>query len=253
MNHIYSLTLLIAVLSAPVGVMAQEIDAREVVKKTDELLRGRTNQGTYEMTITTPAWQRTLKIKSWQDGQDKTFIRILAPAKDAGVGFLKLKNEMWTYLPSVERTIKIPPSMMMQPWMGSDFTNDDLVKESSIVEDYVHRHIGSEKLGEDESFKIESIPKPDAPVVWGKIVYWVRKSDFMPQKAEYYDENGKRVRRLTYSRISRMHDRTIPTLWEMVPLTEEKKGRKTIIRILDVEFNAPIDDVFNMKNLQRTK
>ena len=253
MKCIYSLVLLIAVLSQPIVIMAQELDAKEVVRKTDELLRGRTNQGTYEMSITTPAWQRTLKIRSWQDGQDKTFIRILAPAKDAGVGFLKLKNEMWTYLPSVERTIKIPPSMMMQPWMGSDFTNDDLVKESSMVEDYVHRHLGLEKIGEEDAFKIESVPKPEAPVVWGKIIYWVRKSDFMPLKAEYYDENGKRVRLLMYSQFNRMHDRVIPTLWEMASLTEEKKGRKTIIRILDVEFNAPIDDVFNMKNLQRTK
>lgn len=147
-----------------------EIIAKDIVKKADSLLRGETNHGMSEMTIITPNWERTLRLKSWQNGIEKTFIRILLPQKDAGIGFLKIKNEMWSYLPTVERIIKIPPSMMMQPWMGSDFTNDDLVKGSSIVDDYEHREIGIEKVEGQDVYKIESDPKPDAPVVWGKII-----------------------------------------------------------------------------------
>lgn len=245
--------LMVACMVSFTSVSAQEPTARDIVKKSDNLLRGDTNRGTYEMTITTPAWQRTLKLRSWQKGQEKTFIRLLEPPKDAGTGFLKIKNEMWTYLPSVERTIKIPPSMMMQPWMGSDFTNDDLVRESSIVDDYQHKLVKTESINGEDAWIVESHPRPDAPVVWGKIIHGVRKADYMPLKAEYFDEKGARIRVLVYSQIKRMHDRAIPTLWEMTPVTEAKKGRRTTIRIHDAEFNVPLEDIFNLKSLQRVK
>ncbi len=251
-EKIFLLFLAISLLNIP-NSPAQEERARDIVKKADDLLRGKTNRGVYEMTIITPNWQRTLRLKSWQEGTDKTFIRILYPAKDEGVGFLKIKNEVWSYLPSVERTIKIPPSLMMQPWMGSDFTNDDLVKESSIVEDYFHRLIGTEQIGGDDANLIESRPKPEAPVVWGKIIHRIRKSDFMPLKVEYYNEKGGLVRILNYSRFKLMHDRIIPTYWEMTPVMEGKKGRKTIINIVDVVFNRPLEDIFNLKSLQQIK
>jgi hypothetical protein len=130
------------------SVLAEElIDGKEIIRRMDELIRGETGMGIYEMTIKDPRWERTLKLRVWETRKDKkTFIRILSPPKEKGIGTLKIGLEMWNYLPRVERTIKIPPSMMMQPWMGSDFTNDDLVKESSIVEDYIHRVIGKEKI-----------------------------------------------------------------------------------------------------------
>src|SRR5574341_2176164 len=140
------------------------------------------------MSVTTPRWQRTLSLRAWMERPKRSFIRIMTPAKEAGIGSLRIGAEMWNYLPNVERTIKIPPSMMMQPWMGSDFTNDDLVKESSVVDDYTHRVLAAESVAGAPVYVIEAIPKPEAAVVWGKIVFRVRKSDFIPIAVEYYDE-----------------------------------------------------------------
>src|SRR3970282_2224608 len=126
--------------------IAQERSARDILDRVETLLWGRTVQGEYEMTITTPRWQRTLALRAWMERPRRSFIRILAPAKEAGIGSLRIGAEMWNYLPNVERTIKIPPSMMMQPWMGSDFTNDDLVKQSSVVDDYAQRLLKTETV-----------------------------------------------------------------------------------------------------------
>lgn len=209
--------------------------------------------GTYEMTIKDPRWERTLKLKAWEMRKEKkSFIRILSPPKEKGIGTLKIGLEMWNYLPRVERIIKIPPSMMMQPWMGSDFTNDDLVKESSIVEDYLHRVIGEEKIGGFDAYRVEAVPKPDAPVVWGKILYWVRKKDFIPLKQEFYSERGELIRVMTFSEIKEMGGRVLPTYWEMVPV--KKEGRMTTLRILEAEFDIPIpEEIFTLRNLKRVR
>ena len=134
---------------------AVELTGQDIVKRSDDLMRGDTSQGKYKMTVITPDWQRTLELDAYSTGRDRTFIRVLAPAKEAGVTSLRVKTNMWNYLPKVERVIKIPPSMMLQPWMGSDYTNDDLVKESSIVYDYTHTITGQEKIGADTAYKIE--------------------------------------------------------------------------------------------------
>jgi outer membrane lipoprotein-sorting protein len=227
-----------------------EPSAKAIITKTDDLMRGRTNYGVYEMKIFTPRWKRTIKMEIWVKGKDKTFIEITYPAKDAGTKFLKLGYEMWNYIPKVERTIKIPPSMMMQSWMGSDFTNDDLVKESSIVDDYTHSLIGKEQIQGFPAYKIQLDPKPDAPVVWGKIILWVRIKDYVPLKQEFYNEKGELIHILNFSEIKWIGDRSIPTLWEMTPL--KKKGRKTVIKIEKIKFNIPINDsLFSLRTLKR--
>lgn len=143
-------------------VSAQNISPTEIVKRADDLLQGQSNAGTYEMKVVTPNWTRALTLQVYSENKEKTLIRILSPAKEAGVGTLRIKNEMWNYLPNVERTIKIPPSMMLQPWMGSDFANDDLVKESSLVQDYDHMLLREDVIGSDKAFVIQLDPKPGA-------------------------------------------------------------------------------------------
>src|SRR5574338_712605 len=147
------------------AIPAQEPSGRDVVDRAEKALWGKTLQARLTMTVTTPRWQRTLELQSWMERPRRSFIRILAPAKEAGIGSLRIGAEMWNYLPAVERTIKIPSSMMLQPWMGSDFTNDDLVKESSLVDDYTHRLVSVDTTGVPV-YVIEAIPKPDAAVVW---------------------------------------------------------------------------------------
>ena len=163
----FKLTLLIVALFS-INCHAQDI--KEIVKKADEKFRGMSSQGELTMTIERPSWSRTVSMKNWTLGNEFSLIYITAPAKEKGQVFLKRQNEMWNWVPSIERMIKIPPSMMMQSWMGSDFTNDDLVKESSLVKDYAHNLLSEEKIEGYDCYKIELIPNEDAPVVWGKIL-----------------------------------------------------------------------------------
>jgi outer membrane lipoprotein-sorting protein len=229
---------------------AQELSGREILDRVEKLLWGKTMQGEFEMTIATPRWQRTLSLRAWLDRPKRSFIRILSPAKEAGIGSLRIGAEMWNYLPNVERTIKIPPSMMMQPWMGSDFTNDDLVKESSVVDDYTHRLLEAATGAGAPVYVVEAIPKPEAAVVWGKIVFRVRSGDLIPLTVEYYDERGELIRVMTYSEVRTIGGRTIPTRWEMRP--KDKPGNITAVVLKTAVYDRPIDpDIFTQRNLQK--
>lgn len=241
---------IIAGLLSPSSAVRADLIAQEIVRRSDDLMRGDTNQGTYLMMITTPSWKRELKVYCYSQGRDKMFLRILSPAKEAGVGTLRINNEMWNYLPTVEKTIKIPPSMMMQPWMGSDFTNDDLVKESSLVNDYTHEILSVETIDERRVYKIELIPRPEAAVVWGKILRWVRKDDFVPLREEYYNERGKLMKILEFSDIGQVSNRIIPKTWTMT--SQIKENHQTTIKLLDVEYDVPIaDSIFTLSNLTK--
>jgi len=225
------------------------LTAKEMVKKSDDLMRGDTLSGKYKMTVIRPKWKRTLKITAYNEGRDKTFIKILSPTKEKGITTLRIKNNMWIYHPKIERTIKIPPSMMFQPWMGSDFTNDDLVKESSIVNDYTHAVLAVEDINGYASYKIKLTPKPQAAVTWGKIILWVRKDGYVPLKEEYYNEKGKLIKTLNYSNIKHFSDRNIPSLWEMTSRLKPKN--KTIIEVLEADYNKPVsEDIFTLNNLR---
>ncbi len=244
---------LAVLLCAMQPVAAQTVDtlsAKEIVRRADELLRGKTMQGKYRMTIMRPDWQRSTEFAFWSEGTEKSFIRILSPPKDRGVAFLKIGRQMWQYIPRINRVIKIPPSMMLESWMGSDFTNDDLVKESSIVEDYTHRLLGREKLGGDEAYKIELTPKPDAPVTWARVVEWIRVSDLIPLRAEYFNERGEHIRTLRFADVKEMGGRRLPARMELIE--ETKPGHKTVLLLEEAVFDRPIpSSIFSQENLRR--
>jgi outer membrane lipoprotein-sorting protein len=230
------------------AVRAAEPTGREILQRMESLLWADTMRGDFEMQITTPRWQRTLSLKVWMDRPRRSFVRVVAPAKEAGIGSLRIASEMWNYLPSVERTIKIPPSMMLQPWMGSDFTNDDLVKQSSAIDDYTHKVLGRVMLDGVAAWQIESVPKPEAAVVWDRILYWVREADHVPLKEEFYNERGELVRVMAFSQVRRVGGREVPTRWEMRPLA--KPGNRTVIVIRDAAYDVPLDDeIFSQRNL----
>ena len=242
--------LLLLAPASPSQSVGREPSAHDVVDRAETALWGTTVQAQLSMTVTTPRWERTLELQSWMERPRRTFIRILAPAKEAGIASLRIGPEMWNYLPTVERTIKIPPSMMLQPWMGSDFSNDDLVKESSLVDDYTHRFVGSDTAGGVAVYVIEGLPKSDAAVVWGRLVLRVRKEDFLPVRVEYYDERGTLIRVLTYSEIGPVGGRTIPTKWEMRPLA--KPGNVTTLVMKRATFDAAIPaEIFTQRNLTK--
>ena len=204
------------------------------------------------MIIERPSWSREVTMKNWTLGNDFSMIYITAPAKEKGQVFLKRHNEMWNWVPTIERMIKIPPSMMMQSWMGSDFTNDDLVRESSLVEDYTQKLIGEETIDGYDCYKAELIPHDDAPVVWGKIIMWVSKEEYHWLKAEYYDEDGFLVNTEILSDIKQMDDRKMPTRLEMIPADEE--GNKTVLIFNDIEFNVDLkESFFSQQNMRRIR
>lgn len=231
---------------------AEEVEAKSVIERVETLLWGNTMQGEIDMAISTPRWQRTLRLKLWMNRPTQTFARVSAPAKESGIGSLRIGSEMWNYLPSVERVVKIPPSMMLQPWMGSDFTNDDMVKESSAVNDYTHKFIGTEVIDGKQAYQVESLPKPEAAVVWGKVIYLVRKEDFIPLKQSFFSERGELIRVLSFSDIKRMGGRLLPTRWEMRPLA--KPGNSTVVTLLSAQYDQPIDpEIFTQRNLQKVE
>jgi len=224
-------------------------NALEIIQKADAKNRGNSSRAEMSMTIVRTGWQRTVKMKTWSKGNDYFMILITYPENEKGQVFMKRGKEMWNWIPKIERMVKIPSSMMMQSWMGSDFTNDDLVQQSSIVKDYNHKLLGSEKVREEECWKIELTPKPDATVVWGKIIIWITKSGYDVWKTQYFDEDFELVSTENASNIKKMGDRSIPTRMEIIPA--DKPNQKTILEIISIEFNINISESFftqqNMK------
>ncbi|MGB8474024.1 MAG: outer membrane lipoprotein-sorting protein [Candidatus Acidiferrum sp.] len=230
--------------------LAQQPNADELVRRGDEAVRGKTEEGILTMTVRTPDWQRTLELRYWAVNPDKTFIRVTGPAKEAGTATLRLGSNMWNYLPSVERTIKIPPSLMLESWMGSDFTNDDLVRESSLVKDYDHRMDGEANEGGDACYRITATAKPEAPVVWTRIVLYVRKSDAIPRREEYYDSKGKVQKILTFDEIRKTSGKLYPMRWKMVSAT--KSGHETVLQFTKLTLDRPISNsIFTQENLRQ--
>jgi len=243
---------IILIATASVTTVAQELTAKDIIAKADEKNRGVSSKGVMSMTIVRPSWERTIEMKNWSKGTDNFMIYITAPAKEKGQVFLKVGKEMWNYVPTISRMIKIPPSMMMQSWMGSDFTNDDLVKQSSIVVDYDHVLLGQEEIRGQNCYIIELTPLPDAPVVWGKIKSWVTVDGYNVWKNEYFDEDGFLQNIENAYDIKQMGDRSIPTKFEMIPADEE--GKKTIMHIHDVQYNIEINDnFFSKQNMKKVR
>jgi outer membrane lipoprotein-sorting protein len=231
---------------------AQGLSAEAIVRKTDANMRGNTLQA--EMVIKTirPTWTREMGVKTWMKGKDYAMILINAPAKDKGVAFLKRKKEVWNWVPTLERSIKLPPSMMSQSWMGTDFTNDDLVKESSIVEDYTHV-LGADTLIRGMTcYTVYMTPRPGAAVVWGKLMMYVDKQHFVEVHVKFFDEDGMLVNIMNSLEIKMMGGRMIPTRVEMIPM--DKKNQKTEIIYRNLVFDKPIsDDFFTLQQLKNLR
>jgi len=234
------------VLYAPAPSLAADIDAKNVIQKVQDLMRSNTSIARYNMQIQTAGWQRSIRFDAWDDRVGKRFfIRVLSPHKEKGTAWLKSGKNLWMYLPKLERDIRIPASMMLSSWMGSDFSNDDLVKMDSVIVDYEHRTLSKD----GSSITIESVAKPDAPVVWGKIIHVV-SHEGIPLSDDYYDEHGVHIRHLDFSEVAVIGGRRIPTLWTMQPLSDI--GKKTLLKLEKATFDEPIPEpVFTRVNLRR--
>jgi outer membrane lipoprotein-sorting protein len=234
-------------------------DARSIAERAEDSMRSARTYLHAEMTVVSPrlASPRVVSFHSWDDRPGRrSFIRIEAPAKDAGTAFLKLPPNLWMFVPRVERTMRIPPSMMLQSWMGSDFTNDDLVKESSQLDDYEHRLLGVDPSPDGHealsAYVVEYVPHEDAAVVWGRIVTWIETEHGTPLRQEFYDEDDERLRVMSFREIETLGARRYPRLWTMTPL--DKEGHETRIRVNEIRFDADIEDsVFTKRNLTKRR
>jgi outer membrane lipoprotein-sorting protein len=232
--------------------MTQDLTATEIIRKATDKLNGESSKGSMKMTVVRPTWSREVEMKSWSMTDEYYLILITSPVKDKGQTFLKRQTDMWNWMPTISKMIKIPPSMMSQSWMGSDFTNDDLVKMNSYLNQYTHEILGEEEIDGYNCYKIELIPKPDAPVVWGKVLVWITKEEFYELRLEFFDEDMYLVNTQVCSDIKQFSDRKLPAKMIMTPVDEP--GNQTIIEILDNEFNIDIDESFfsqqNMKKIR---
>lgn len=227
-------------------------DARDIVKKADDKAKGKTSLSTISIQTIRPKWTREMNAKAWTKGNDLTIILVQSPAKEKGVVYLKKKKEVWNWIPSIERNIKMPPSMMSQSWMGTDFTNDDLVKEASILEDYNHSFLEDVEIDGRSCYKIQLIPKPKSAVVWGKVILSIDKKEFMMLHAEYFDEDGKLINTMHCSDIKMLGGRLLPARMEMIPA--DKKGHKTIMIYKSLVFDTPIEDnFFSTQNITKVR
>ncbi len=235
--------------TALAAVPARAQTAQEIIDRVDRLMRGESSHGKMEMRINTEHWSRSLEMEVWSLGTQYSLVRVTAPSREAGTATLKAGQEVWNYLPRVDRTIKVPPSLMMGSWMGSHFTNDDLVKESRIIDDYDIEIAFEGARDGTKVWEFNLTPKPEAPVVWGRIEEQVRKEDLMPTWVRYYDEDGTLVRTMTFSNYTRMGGRLVPGQMLVVP--RDKPDESTALIYHDLDFDVGLSpDFFSLRNLR---
>ncbi len=245
-------TLLAAFLCVLTPLPARAQSAREIIDQVDRLLRGESSEARFTMDIRTEHWERSLTLRAWSLGTEYALVRVETPAKEAGIATLKAGQEVWNYLPRVDRTIKVPSSMMMGSWMGSHFTNDDLVKESTLADDYEIEIEFEGARGDVDVWEFLLLPRPEAPVVWGKIRYQVRRDDLMPTWARYYDESDELIRTMTFSEHLVMGGRLVPAVMTVEPADDPDEI--TVLRYHELEFDVGVDeDFFSLRNLRRQR
>ncbi len=226
--------------------------AREIIDRANQKMQGQTNYAEMKMKIVRPEWTREIAMKSWAKGTEHSLVLITAPARDEGAAFLKREKELWNWQPTINRVIKMPPSMMMQSWMGSDFTNDDLVKESSIVDDYTQSIVKDTTINGMDSWKIELIPTEESAVVWGRIEAFISKKDYIQLLFRYYDEDGYLVNTMVLSDIRDLGGRRIPAKLEMIPA--ENPDQKTVILYENMNFDLDLEtQFFSIQNMKRIR
>jgi outer membrane lipoprotein-sorting protein len=252
-NAVLLIQILLLVTFLPLISFGQSMSARQIMQEAEEQWQGEESSiSRMTMQIVRPTWERTIKMKNWIKGREYALTLVTAPANEKGQTFLKRGNNMWHWMPSIGRLIKLPPSMMSEGWMGSDYTNDDILKESSIVVDYHHKLLGEEEINGRLCYKLELTPKEDAAVVWGKVLKWITKEHYIQLKSEYYDEDGELIRTEIASGVKEMDGRMIPTRVEIIP--EDEQGKKTVITMDEIKFNRDIpDSFFSQQNMKRVR
>lgn len=233
--------------ATPVAGPTPSLAPGAILDRIDDLYRADSSHGTLTMKVVTAHWTRALDLELWSKGKDESLIHITAPAKERGTATLKVGPNIWNYLPNVKRVVKVPSSMMGGSWMGSHFTNDDLVKASRMSRDY---DVTMDASAPADEIVMTCVPKPSAAVVWGKLVVAVRRADLMPLSIAYYEEHGKLARTLTFTDVTKLGGRQIPAVTRIVPA--DRPGESTELRYQSLTLGVALpDDLFSLRSLQR--
>ena len=231
-------------------VNASNLDPEKILDGVDDLYRSNASHGIITLSVTTVNWQRTLTLEQWSKDEDKSLFKILKPKKEKGLATLRVDKNVWNYMPKVKRVVKIPSSMMSSSWMGSHFTNDDLVKQSRMAEDYVFSITFEGMQDDEEVVEITCIPNMEAAVVWGKVEVVVYADDYIPLRMIYYDEDLLLSRTLEFTNIQKMDGKMIPTLMSIIPADEP--GESTTVKWEEIQFDVAVDDkFFSLRRLQQ--
>ncbi|MCF7821736.1 MAG: outer membrane lipoprotein-sorting protein [Mariprofundaceae bacterium] len=221
---------------------AYAIEVDELIHHIDRLWRGDTSQAMMTMTVKTQRYERAMSMEAWSRGKDYSLVVIREPVKDRGIATLKADENIWNYLPKINRVTKVPSSMMSGSWMGSHFTNDDLVKESTFEDDFDATITFEGERDGQAVYELTFLPRPDAPVVWGKVVMMIEQKSLAPYKSLYYDEEGLLVRTMTFDQFQKIDDRTIPMRLTLQP--EDKPEESTMIVYQNIAFGVPLEETF---------
>ena len=242
------LVLLLMLLNIPA---AHGADANALVEQSFNYMRGKCSISTVIMTIHRPSWEREMTIKAWTRGQKDSLFYIESPPKDHGNGTLKRGREMWMYNPKINRIIRVPPSMMSQSWMGSDFSNNDLAKSDSLLTDYTHSIMGTEAHDGKRVYLIKSVPKPNAPVVWGMQKLKIRE-DLIWLREEFYDEDLQPVKVMQTLEIQMLGGKLYPKVWRMLEV--DAKDKYTELTYTSLEFKSSLpDSLFSQTSLRKDR
>ena len=224
-------------------------EAREIIDHVDRMMRADSSRATTEMVVTTKQWTRQTRMTIWSQGTDNVLIRIEQPKKDAGTATLRVGRNIWNYLPGIDRTVRVPTSMMMGSWMGSHFTNDDLVKNSRLIEDYSIDVTFEGARDGVPVYEFTLNPKPDAPVVWGRIIYLVRQADSLPVWARFYAEGGALKSTITFTEPKTLDGHLVPTRMRVTP--QDKPGEFTEMHYVSLDFDVAIPaKLFSLSSLR---
>jgi len=224
----------------------------DVLSELDQLYRSNNSHSRVSMHIVTEHWERTLVMDTWSEGTDKTFIRVLSPARQVGSATLRIGSEMWNYLPNTNSTVRIPPSMMTGSWMGSDITNNDIVKEITYSDDYTAEYVMTPENADHsrtDLYYMKLTPKQSTAVVWSYIICAISTDPVLPVREEYYDQHNSLIKTVTFSEVQETGGRIIPTVMQVIPAN--KPGQSTAVTWSDAAFNQGVDgDIFTLDNLQ---
>jgi len=222
-------------------------DVNAILARLDELYRSKSSIGRMEIQVASPRGSRSMRIKAWTRGEEEALVIIEAPAREAGTATLRVGENLWNFLPRIARTIRVPPSMMLSPWMGTDFTNDDLVKESSLRKDFQAR---VEKRSEAPAgWWLTLTVKPGVVGRWAKIEVLVT-DDMLPVEERHYDRKGRLARTMRFDEVKTMGGRRIPA--HMVLQPTDAPDQRTEMRYLDITFDVKLpDDIFSLSRLER--